>query len=82
MIVDALLASKPCPERSYWLDRRRQHRLLRDGETVVAEHRDGRAFRMPWPADESLPESEAFAARIFGLAEKTKTASPAADGLR
>jgi len=75
MNAAALLARKPCPARCWWLDHgRRQHRLLRDGETVVAEHREGRAYRMPWPADETVPESEAFAARIFALALQTKMA--------
>lgn len=83
MIVAAILARKVPADVTFWLDHgRRHHRLRRDGETVVAEHRDGRAHRMPWPADETLPESEAFAARIFGLAEKTKTADSAVDGLR
>jgi len=56
------------PDRLWFLDHRRQHRLRREDECVVAARRDGRAFRLPWPAREPVPQHEAFAARIFEIA--------------
>jgi hypothetical protein len=76
VIVDALLARKVPADATFWLDHgRRHHRLRRDGETVIAEHRDGRSFRLPWLADEPLPDNAGFAARIFNLAAQTKMAA-------
>lgn len=83
MTVAVLLTRKVPAGATFWLDHgRRQHRLIRNGADVVAEHRDGRAFRAPWPEDEPIPAGEAFAACIFGIASKTKAADPAADDLR
>ena len=76
MIAATILAARPCADRSYWLDRgRRSHRLRRDGGDVIAEHRDGRAHRMPWPVDEPVPQGPEFARVIFDIAAKTKAAA-------
>ncbi len=78
-MIAAILA-RPAPD-TYWLDHgRRAHRLVRDGDTVIARHRDGREFRLPWPAGEAVPYREAFAARIFSIASKTKAERSATPG--
>lgn len=74
-MIDAILANKPCRERSFWLDRgRRECRLRRDDNHVVAEHRDGRSFRLPWPADDPVFDSPGFAEAIFNICLKTAAA--------
>lgn len=77
----ATLLAPPCapdaePDAVWFLDHgRRQHRLRRFGGYVVASHRDGRAWRLSWPASEPVPGHEAFAARIFSICMKTAAES-------
>jgi hypothetical protein len=62
---------------TFWLDcGRRHHRLRQEGDAIIAEHRDGRSFLVPWPRSEPIPDNEAFAARIFGIASRTRVERP------
>jgi len=69
-VIAAEILARPALD-TWWLDHgRRNHRLHRSGGWVVAEHRDGRAFRVPWPTDEPVPGHEAFARQIFEILAK------------
>lgn len=71
MTPDQIL-SLPAPD-TYWIDHgRRNHRLVRHGDEVIAQHRDGRSYRLPWPPGERVPDRETFAARIFNIASNTR----------
>lgn len=74
----ATVATTPDPDPIWFADRgRRQHRLRREKDHIVASHRDGRCVRVPWPAEEPLPTHEGFARQVFEIAA-TKAANPAA----
>lgn len=76
MIVEKILAAPADAERSFWLDRgRRVCRLNRDGDHVIAEHRDGRVHRLRWPLDEAVPQGPEFARVIFDISARKITAA-------
>jgi len=70
-----LAASAQC-DRTWFLDHG-QHRLRLVGASLIASHRDGRSFRLPWPKGEPVPSGEAIAAHIFSIAKKTTASLPA-----
>lgn len=69
-MIGTILA-RPAPD-TWWLDHgRRTVRLVRDEDAVIAQHRDGRSYRIPWPPGEPVPSHGAFAERVFSICEKT-----------